>query len=106
MSNEENKTAEALVNVAETLHNTKVETWKDKFMRLAMALLYEKSDDGKWTLSIGRVSWWFAFAPALHVWAFKGVDITEHHLTILLVLAGYNLGKHGLNAIKARNGSE
>ena len=96
--------ADAIATIAEEVMVE--ETWKDKFMRLAMALLYEKNKGGKWTLSIGRVSWWCAFSPALYIWTLKATDITEHHLTILLVLAGYNLGKHGLNAIKARNGSD
>lgn len=84
--------------------------WKDlqeKAMRFAGALLCERDKNDRWTVSIGRVSWWLAFTPALYIFiaafvATKDVtdatemvsrDITPNHLTILLTLAGYNFGK-------------
>lgn len=54
---------------------------------------------GKWVLSVGRVSWWLAFIPALKIWVESGgvQDISPHHSTILMILAAYNVGKHAVN---------
>lgn len=88
------KTADTLATVAEELVKIDQlnETWKDKLMRLLMALLYERKNN-QWVISVGRVSWWLAFGPALYIWTWVREDITEHHLTVLLLLAGYNFGK-------------
>ena len=98
--------AEAMATAAEKLikETETKETWKEKFMRLAMALIYEKKSNGRWTLSIGRVSWWVAFLPAAYIWvdSMGKQDITPHHLTVLLLLAGYNFGKHGLEVLKKK----
>jgi len=66
----------------------------DKFIRYIGALFMEKKDK-KWTISVGRVSWWITFCPAVFIWVKDlGVqDIADHHLTILLLLATYNMGK-------------
>lgn len=84
--------------------------WKDfqeGLMHYVGALVFEKDKYNSWTISIGRVSWWLAFTPALYIFiaafaATKDItdaaemvsrDITPNHLTILLTLAGYNFGK-------------
>lgn len=88
--------ADAMATVAEELVKpTPPETWRQKLMRYAGALFFEKKE-GKWVISIGRISWWLAFSPALWIWIENmggDKDITEHHLTVLLLLAGYNFGK-------------
>jgi len=85
------------------------ETLKQRFMRYVGALFFEKKEGGKWTVSIGRISWWLAFAPALYVWidnidkpVAEIVDITGHHLSVLMVLAAYNFGKHVKDAIASK----
>jgi len=108
--------AEKMAEAAEYLYETKDEkfSWKefkkslqDKAMRFSGALVMEKNKQGEWVISIGRVSWWLAFVPALYIFivAFAATtnvteaseivarDITPNHLTILLTLAGYNFGK-------------
>lgn len=93
---------DAMATVAEELIKEDFkESWKDKLMRLAMALFYEKKE-GKWAISVGRISWWLAFSPALYIWIdSKGIqDISEHHLTILIILAGYNFGKKVVDKFK------
>lgn len=74
-----------------------------KFIKYIGALFMEKKD-GQWAISIGRVGWWIAFLPAVYIWIFTAgtQDITDHHSTILLILATYNLGKHGLNFFKKK----
>jgi hypothetical protein len=76
-------------------------TKKEKFMHWIGALFYERKDD-KWTISIGRISWWLAFSPALYTWVECGRDITDHHMTILIILAGYNLGKKVVDGFKKK----
>ncbi len=86
------------------MSNEKIaESQKDKAMRLMFALFCERVR-GKWVVSVGRVSWWLSFIPALYIWLLcpgEGVvsDITDHHMTLLITLAAYNLGKHGLEAM-------
>lgn len=106
------KAAEALAKAGEYLYETRDEkfSWssiKEKMSRYVGALIMEKDKKDKWVISIGRVSWWLAFLPALYIFiaAFmtsgtvEGAtdivtkDITPNHLTILLTLAGYNFGK-------------
>lgn len=98
--------ADAMATVAENLIKPKEkETTKEKFMRLIGALLFEKKEN-KWTISVGRISWWLTFSPALYIWVdgmgkpgIESLDITEHHLTVLLLLAGYNFGKRVVDAV-------
>lgn len=99
MTSKKAQAAELAARAAAELAKPSPETLKEKFMRYFGALLFEKKE-GKWIISIGRISWWLAFAPALYVWVdgmgkpgVESVDITEHHLTVLLLLAGYNFGK-------------
>lgn len=70
-------------------------------LQLFGGLIMEQKGD-KWIVSIGRVSWWLAFIPALYIWIAGGgllengnsaQDISPNHLTVLITLAGYNLGK-------------
>jgi len=103
MTNEA-KNAELVAEAANTLIHSKGETFKDKFFRLCLNIILEEKK-GKWYLSVGRVSWWMAFIPALQIWI-GGGDIKEHHLTILLVLAGYNLGKKIVNKVRQTSESE
>jgi len=75
---------------------------KEKFMHWIGALFYERKNK-EWTISIGRVSWWGAFIPALHIWITCGIeDIAPNHIAVLLLLAGYNFGKHGLEIFKKK----
>jgi len=102
--------ADALATAAEELAApAPPETFKEKFMRYFGALLFEKKDK-KWVISIGRISWWLAFSPALVVWidnvgkpVADQMDITAHHLTVLLLLAGYNFGKKVTEAIAKKS---
>lgn len=110
------KVAETAAKAAQHLYDNKDKpfSWKalwedtkDKAMRFFAALIMERDKKDRWTISIGRVSWWLAFLPALYIFiaAFQSTanvteaaemvsrDITPNHLTILLTLAGYNFGK-------------
>jgi len=69
----------------------------------------EKNQDGVWTISLGRVSFWLAFAPAVFIWIGGGgileegaslKDISPNHLTVLLTLAGYNFSKKAIDTVK------
>lgn len=82
---------------------------KQKIVQLAGGLIMEKNKDGIWTVSLGRVSWWFIFLPALFIWITgNGIlsggealkDISPNHLTVLLTLAAYNFGKKSIDAIR------
>lgn len=115
------KVAEASAKVAEHLVESKAAkfdwkkfwtNFKDKFARYGGALVMEKDKKDQWVISIGRVSWWLTFLPALYIFiaAFQAStdvkeaadvvarDITPNHLTILLALAGYNFGKRVVDA--------
>ena len=51
--------------------DSKKSTWEDikqKAIQLLGGLLMEKNKDGMWTMSLGRVSFWLAFVPALIIW--------------------------------------
>ena len=106
------KAAELAAKAAEKLAENKglKGVWsssKDKAVRYLGALVFEKDKTGEWVISIGRVSWWMTFLPALYIFiaAFQSTsnvteaaemvprDITPNHLTVLLTLAGYNFGK-------------
>jgi hypothetical protein len=99
------KIAELAAKGAEQLANPEKTTWenvKQRAIQLFGGLLMEKNNQGMWTISLGRVSFWLAFIPALVIWiSSQGLlnegmatkDIAPNHLTILLTLAGYNFGK-------------
>jgi hypothetical protein len=72
----------------------------DKKFNYILALFMEKQR-GDWTISVGRISWWLTFAPALKIW-FDGSDVQPNHLAILTMLLGYNLGKHVLNKVQQK----
>jgi len=76
----------------------------NNFIKYFGALFMEKKDGAEWAISIGRTAFWSAFIPALHIWIANGgdKDITSNHLTILLILAAYNMGKKGLEVIKSK----
>jgi len=65
-------------------------------------LLWKKNKDDVWVISLGRVSFWLAFIPALVIWVgghgqledgMATTDISPNHLTTLLTLSAYNFGK-------------
>lgn len=95
--------ADGLATVAEELvkEDDSKETPKERLIRYIGALFMEENK-GKWYISIGRISWWLAFSPALYIWidTLGKQDITPHHLTVLLLLAGYNFGKKVVNKFK------
>lgn len=90
------------VNWAKNWHN-----FKHKCIQFFGGLLMEKNDDGHYVASMGRISWWIAFLPAIHIWASgKGLlsdgealkDISPNHLNVLVMLAAYNFGKKAIDA--------
>ena len=99
------KIAEGMAKVGAGLVSGTKTTWKalaKKALQFVGGLFMERKEDGEWVISIGRVSWWLAFSPALYIWISGGgmleegnpmQDITPNHLTILMTLAGYNFGK-------------
>lgn len=97
--------ADGLATVAEELvkEDDSKETPKERLIRYIGALFMEENK-GKWYISIGRISWWLAFSPALYIWidTLGKQDITPHHLTVLLLLAAYNMSKKGLEVIKSK----
>lgn len=95
------KTAEVLFENKDTKSN-----FKDYAVRFFGALFMERKR-GKWIVSVGRFSWWMAFMPALYIWIQSGgkQDITAHHVSVLLLLAGYNFGKKVVDRLK-NNGNE
>jgi len=99
--------ADAMATVAEELIKEDKETLKEKLMRYFFALFFEYKK-GKWVISIGRISWWLAFSPALYIWidSLGKQDITDHHLTVLLLLAGYNFGKKVVDGFIAKKTPE
>lgn len=104
------KAAEAVAQVALSLTKPSPKfTWdsfKEKVLQFFGGLIMEKKD-GKYVISIGRVAWWMAFLPAVAIWISSGgsleagealKDISPNHFSILVVLAGYNFGKHATSA--------
>ena len=78
------------------------ENIKKKSIQLIGGLFMEKNAKGAWTISLGRVSFWLAFIPALVIWisgygslddGISTKDISPNHLTILLTMITYNFGK-------------
>jgi hypothetical protein len=106
------KVAETIAKGAGLLAEAEKSGWentKQKAIQLFGGLLMEKNSDGVWTISLGRVSFWLAFLPALVIWVSgngaleEGVslkDISPNHLTVLLTLAGYNFGKKVADTVK------
>jgi len=80
------------------------ENIKKRLIQLFGGLFMERKGD-IWAISVGRVSWWLAFTPALQIWILKGgaQDIASNHLTILLILAGYNFGKKVVDKFSQKN---
>jgi hypothetical protein len=90
---------------------TKFFSWHNinhRIFQFIGGLLMERGEDGVWTMSLGRVAWWLAFIPALVIWikskgglseGISNYDISPNHLTLLLTLAGYNLGKRVLDTV-------
>jgi len=85
------------------------ESIKQKALQFLGGLIMEEGVDGKYTISLGRVSFWFVFVPALIIWISSqgnledGIavkDISPNHLTILLTLIGYNFGKKAVDIAK------
>lgn len=81
---------------------------KNKIRQLFGSLFMEKNKD-EWVASIGRVSWWLVFIPAIFIWASSGgsldageatKDISPNHLSVLVLLAGYNFGKKVMDSVK------
>ena len=84
--------------------------FKKKTLQLLGGLIMERSEDGTYVVSVGRVAWWLAFFPAVGIWlAGKGQmsevgalkDIAPNHLNILLVLMAYNFGKKVTDVVKS-----
>lgn len=106
------KAAEFLAKGAVSLNSPGKITWesfKQKAIQLFGGLLMEKDSENMWTISLGRVSFWLAFLPALYIWlSGQGLlndgmsvkDISPNHLTMLLTLAGYNFGKKIADTVK------
>jgi hypothetical protein len=84
----------------------------DKFKKKALQLiggLFMENKEGEYVVSVGRVSWWVAFLPAVAIWVSSGgsleageaiKDISPNYFSMLVILAGYNLSKHATGAIK------
>ena len=75
---------------------------KIKFIQLLGGLIMEKDDEGMSVISLGRVSWWIVFVPAVGIWIASGGklnageairDISPNHFNLLMILAGYNFSK-------------
>lgn len=89
---------EKLAQLAENMYENKDKkfSWsafKDKALRFVGSLVMEKDADGMWAMSTGKVSWWISFLPAIYMWMLTDVEIKDNHLTVILTLAGYNMGK-------------
>ena len=106
------KIAETTAEVAGLLAEAEGTNWekvKQKSIQLIGGLLMEKNSDGVWTISLGRVSFWLAFVPALVIWVSASgtledgmslKDISPNHLTVLLTLAAYNFSKKAMDTVK------
>ena len=80
---------------------------KNKVLQLLGGLVMEKKDD-KWIVSMGRVSWWMVFIPAIVIWMSSGAalddkdpmkDISPNHLSVIVMMAGYNFGKKVVDSV-------
>lgn len=78
---------------------------KHKIIQLLGGLVMEKNDAGRYVISMGRVAFWMLLLPAIWTWSGYGTyrdaevmkDISPNHVTVLLWLLGYNLGKKGIS---------
>ena len=83
--------------------------FKHKCIQFLGGLVMEKNDEGRYVASMGRISWWIAFIPAVYIWvSSRGMlsgagdplkDISPNHLNILIMLAGYNFGKKAIDVV-------
>ena len=73
------------------------------------SLFMEKNDKDEWNLSLGRVSFWIVFIPAVYIWVsgngtladgISTKDISPNHLAILLTMITYNFGKKVSDVVK------
>lgn len=103
MDNTDVKVAGGLAAAGKWLVGGSKTTWKSvkKTIFTFFGGLVMEKKDGEWTTSIGRISFWLAMCPAIYIWIKGGgsleageaiKDIAPNHLTILLALAGYNMG--------------
>ncbi len=77
-------------------------TWgkiKDGLVKCLGALVMEHNGIS-WVVSIGRVSWWLAFGPALYIWVWQNKDIASNHYALLLILVAYNFSKKGITVLE------
>jgi hypothetical protein len=94
--------AQAALSLTEPSHKLTWDAFKEKVFQFFGGLIMEEKD-GKYVISVGRTAWWMAFLPAVAIWVSSGgsldagealKDISPNHYNILVVLAGYNFGKH------------
>ena len=72
-----------------------------KIVDFFAGIIMEHDDDGSWTISLGRLAFWACFVPAVLIWAQNVIqpditklkDVTPNHLSLLMILLAYNLGK-------------
>lgn len=77
-------------------------------------LFMTKHDDGVWSISLGRVSFWALLVPAILIWCQNiGTpaeaplkDISANHYQMLFIVAGYNLGKKITNVVANKTKSK
>jgi hypothetical protein len=51
------------------------------------------------SLSLGRITLWLVFIPALVMWL-RQKDITQSHFEFLVIIVGYNLGSKFIKSLK------
>ena len=110
------KMAEALATAGTIMvAYPKWDAFKHKAIQLFGGLIMEKNDEGAYVISVGRVAFWMAFLPAVGIWlSSKGQlsageaikDISPNHFNMLVILAGYNLGKKAIDTVKSMWGSK
>lgn len=79
--------------------------FKHKLIQLMGGLFMEKNDEGKYVVSLGRVSFWMLLMPAIWIWLGRGEfrdaeamrDISPNHANVLMWVLAYNLGKKGIS---------
>ena len=73
--------------------------FKAKAIQLFGSLIMERSDDGVWVVSLGRLAFWAVFICAMCIWVDKRVEIPDTMFKMLMVLVSYNLGKKVLPVV-------
>lgn len=72
-------------------------------------LISEGNDkDGTFkNISLGRISFWMTFLPALYFWLWRDIDIHPSHLQMLYITATYNIMKKAnwFTSTKSADGS-